>query len=579
VSRGRLLLVCILLSLYACLSAQAYPYKVDSLVVELDALAPTEDGNFRLTFAGQSEIVARESLERRVLELLAAQPVLIASLAREALLHTTKARCEKSAEEVCEGLLSLCALHPEVVVPQLRGILANLPQDNARGHALLRTSRTIARFSAEHSAMRAALLVRAGLLAAQTALADVTGFAFSHSVVFRQELAAVFEFELLQPDVVQAQMVLQLVREVYGEGDAQYQELNIAWTRIGPLIEELSGNASSESEDAGFLLDRLLLDRNFAQTYKQLLLALVTQALAEGPYQADASKGLALLLRIPEEWEDAHFHSLLKTQLSHLSVQDKRLPQDVASAERLRQIASRMPSVRELLLLELTRLVQRALEKKAVQRAEAYIADIVSLRPDPNPENDSLRILQARAYLGLGSLDQALKAVERLPTGAPLFLRLRIFLFRYGSLLGVLSAVLVGVLLIIGYHRLRKRAQPLATPNPGIRVRSGTLLASAAETNVDDAEEEAHSARPFVAYGVAAAHNNPKMNEYKGCLIELGLQLGCRREDIKTAYRNKVKLAHPDLVDSGVGRPNEEFLRLTAAYERALVLRDELKLE
>ena len=51
------------------------------------------------------------------------------------------------------------------------------------------------------------------------------------------------------------------------------------------------------------------------------------------------------------------------------------------------------------------------------------------------------------------------------------------------------------------------------------------------------------------------------------CVLALGLTLPCTTEDILAAYREKVKLLHPDR-----GGDRREFLRLQTHFEQAMAL-------
>jgi len=51
------------------------------------------------------------------------------------------------------------------------------------------------------------------------------------------------------------------------------------------------------------------------------------------------------------------------------------------------------------------------------------------------------------------------------------------------------------------------------------------------------------------------------------CILALGLTLPCTADDIRAAYRRKVKLMHPDL-----GGDRREFLRLQSHFEQAIAL-------
>lgn len=59
--------------------------------------------------------------------------------------------------------------------------------------------------------------------------------------------------------------------------------------------------------------------------------------------------------------------------------------------------------------------------------------------------------------------------------------------------------------------------------------------------------------------------------ETPGCLLALGLQLPCSEDELKQAYRRRVKALHPDR-----GGDQRRFLMLQSHFEQALrVLRDE----
>ncbi len=51
------------------------------------------------------------------------------------------------------------------------------------------------------------------------------------------------------------------------------------------------------------------------------------------------------------------------------------------------------------------------------------------------------------------------------------------------------------------------------------------------------------------------------------CLTALGLRLPCTEEEVKQAYRNKVKHLHPDR-----GGDKRKFLKLQACFEESLAL-------
>jgi hypothetical protein len=72
----------------------------------------------------------------------------------------------------------------------------------------------------------------------------------------------------------------------------------------------------------------------------------------------------------------------------------------------------------------------------------------------------------------------------------------------------------------------------------------------------------------FAAYRMAR-QLNPEVVLPPQCVIILGLSWPCTRQEIKQAFRTKVKTAHPDN-----GGSSEAFQSLYKAYQEALTLVD-----
>jgi hypothetical protein len=71
---------------------------------------------------------------------------------------------------------------------------------------------------------------------------------------------------------------------------------------------------------------------------------------------------------------------------------------------------------------------------------------------------------------------------------------------------------------------------------------------------------------------VLVSHYRPELPEWvrRGtprCILSFGLTLPCTADDVRAAYRRKVKQLHPDL-----GGDRREFLRLQTHFEQAMAL-------
>jgi hypothetical protein len=193
------------------------------------------------------------------------------------------------------------------------------------------------------------------------------------------------------------------------------------------------------------------------------------------------------------------------------------------------------------------------------QDARKLLDQLLAMRPDPSTGNDALRIAFVEQLLQRGEWSTAEQKYADIQTGAPLSLRLRLFIARVGIgqlLLGggvvMLSSLLAFVILNRRWGRLQRLAK-----------RSDRPVDSFANPNLPP--------RRFVVYshGIRAARPD---EEYFECLDKFKLEEGATLPQIKLAYRNAVKSCHPDLNPNAGPSESARFIDLTKTYEKLLSL-------
>lgn len=178
-------------------------------------------------------------------------------------------------------------------------------------------------------------------------------------------------------------------------------------------------------------------------------------------------------------------------------------------------------------------------------RAEKYFAEVLRLRPDPNEENNVLRssIVETDGAGKAGEFTEArvaeLKEAGRLPFKLKVHL---LFEGYFGVFLPIiLIASLFGVLVSGAAFLLRNVRLPRISFKRE-RTAPGYMKASGAT------------------------------DEYSRLLSMFGLDDRATEEEIKKAFRKKMKELHPDVGDISPGA-TEEFQRLKLAYERITQIR------
>ncbi len=211
--------------------------------------------------------------------------------------------------------------------------------------------------------------------------------------------------------------------------------------------------------------------------------------------------------------------------------------------------------------------------------AQLSIERMVAMRPDPNLQNDALRIAYARLLRDVGYFEESERQLKRVATGVPWLVRFEGFILKiFGLTIVNLGLLLLSALLLIALITVRvlSRTEPepkQAPVNPFKRMK-GEIPD---EPRVLDEEVEINIPAFRRMHKVS-----PEEMEYGRLLEVFSLSRSASFKEIRFAYRQAVKTYHPDRQGEEQGenaKANTKFVNLNQTYERILELRKSLGLD
>ena len=367
---------------------------------------------------------------------------------------------------------------------------------------------------------------------------------------------------LARADLKEAGQITDLEGGLFGLDDEQHVQRRLLNEKIQRAFQ---GVSRGELEEMHPLLDLAKKDAGLSTLLSALILKGLHQAASDMLQRGDPANAVNALALTDLRWRTPTTHSLITTALRDMSVYAKPLPLESGSRQFLVLLSQKDPAVKDAYLAYLERQAWLQLQQGRPDRVPPIVAEVLQIRPDPDPRNDQIRIQQALVLAQQGNRDAARGWLQELQTGLPLGAWTQLFFagafMRPWLLLLVLVMLAAGV--ATGVHVLRRRRELDLEARVHAAARG------------DDEPEYVN----IPLFSHSGAHGlSPKMQEYRGYLRELGLPRDADLKSIKAAYRNAVKGVHPDLSPVQSQADSERFIQLTGVYERLLALRKELGL-
>jgi hypothetical protein len=282
--------------------------------------------------------------------------------------------------------------------------------------------------------------------------------------------------------------------------------------------------------------------------------------------QNDPGYALWLISRIPESKRNIETFDLTQKCIAKLEKNAEKAILAPGVSKYLFSISQTNPLFRAQYTKFLVQLTEYVLKEERPDRLQVIFGLLLALNPDPSEINDTVRLNLANYYINRGAKDMGLAVYAGLKGGLPLTKKISVWLkitwlkfpmtciiLISSSLLGLLFALLV----------LLRRAQNVVKLS---RLHLGNTGSLDESTESEDTKD-----RPlFVNKGVSQ-NLSPITQEYASLISFFNLEPDCSVQDIKHAYREKMKILHPDMKSQAAkGTDAQEIMSTRKAYERLL---------
>ncbi len=376
-------------------------------------------------------------------------------------------------------------------------------------------------------------------------------FIYSNAAQIRARIKREFGLSLANKDLKLALRISRLLGDLFGSEDSDYRNLRILQEQVNALMQEIETGQSRALQTFRTLITN-------SSIYKQELVGIflgLTYQLSENLNKSGKPiESLILLSYIEPQWRTPKAHELVLTALHQAPVGDPALLAG-AVAEFVEFVASKDSRVREALGEFFAGSFRRYLANGELVRAEDIFKKIVWVRPDPNQENDQLRLAYALALTRGGMRDQAFQKVLEIRTGIKIKQHFELFLAGfYSSPALILGLLLIPIILLFWIY---------------LRLKYNKRRAENADVLTEDIDEPIFTA-------LSGKGKDPVLYQYERCLEIFMLDKDADIKQIKSAYRSSVKSVHPDINPDQNDEERARFIKLTETYEQMLKLRKRL---
>jgi len=231
-------------------------------------------------------------------------------------------------------------------------------------------------------------------------------------------------------------------------------------------------------------------------------------------------------------------------------------------------------SVKNRYVALLAKQIAEAAARHSMSSAEMAFVHLKEVNRDPSSVNDWVRVRLAVGYVRTGEIGRADRELAQ--NSRPLEFDDKWRLFRSGYYIEfrwLFIAVFAPIVaLLILYRRSNVRVARM-TRDLGTTGIKSPLPGRAMRGMATDSVPPAFSQNVASRIG-----RDPRFIDYTDNLGEFDLPESATLAEIKNAYRQAVKQAHPDAQKDTIGIASERFIVLTNAYEKILELRKQLNL-
>ncbi|MBN8550753.1 MAG: J domain-containing protein [Deltaproteobacteria bacterium] len=559
---SRAALACLLCLAGAASAASAESVKVSGLSFPVEALHEVDSSNVKITLFGETEIIARSSLDDFVVHKYFQNTSAAAALPRSGVRSfIQESVAQGKFDRAVDALRDLCrqAGEPDSKVAEF---LVSLP-DTSNSGAFFRVASAVLAENNCAGAAAAEVIVRAGVGDTEWAKTKGIRFAFDHEKKVRALLEAKIRQAAKARNFSEIGRDVEFYGAVFGTEDPRYLQLVVLEARVAQATEAVQ---KGDLEALYPLVEQSKSNEELSELLSPLFVETLHTQAAKALTRGDSGNAIHILSHLDIRKRTPTTHELAQRSLQALQPSERPVMAEGGTAAFLRALSESDERVRAAYISYLERSFEYFIEKGSFDDVNYYFEHLTALRPDPNSANDRLRVQQISAYLDRKMMVSARDKLRQVQTGVPLFARARFTLagLYFDPMYLVISVVslLAGAIVILLAELIGKLRRRLMH-----RI-SARKAAAASE------QEEEVIQPAFVQSGLVRSMS-PSMIEYRECLEVFGLTSEASLKAIKAAYRHAVKEVHPDLNKDLDQEASERFLLLTKTYERILELYDQ----
>lgn len=558
---------------------------ISGLMFRLDKYESIDEGAVQVVIGGNSKIVPEDMADEYIIKLAFQNPDWDAEFEVSDLFNFIRESLILDESNRAANALSAVLDRDDVEIKKLLKFLREFLQNHG---ALTVVRNSLRVLSMENRAPEPLItaVVFLGMYDTEWVQSHLLRYAYVHRKAIIQEIQGRFQDAIAEQDFSAAQRLVLINRALFGESDDHYRQLHMIYTKL-----RLARDAMSDGEvEQLFPLVSLSQSSDFMRKFLTPILRTAFHSEAENEItNGNGSRAIAILARIPKSDQTPLTIELTRTALRMLKTNTESVIFDPQVESMLRDLADADPLILERYENYLIRQINFFLKTRRVNQVDPFLIRLREYRPDPNRENDEVRLQQAMMLKDMGHTEAARRKIEEMYTGVGLsnFIYLLHSGF-YFDLNWLLLVILGPVAVLLGHRILLRRAR----------------IEDEDEDYDDDIEEDEYispeergeeiyhadgfddelaedgtltrKAKEGFSYLQRKTGLSPKMHEYTNLMRRLRLEPDADLKEIKATYRTAVKECHPDLAEGHDQAAAEEFRIINETYEAIIRLRKEL---
>jgi hypothetical protein len=390
--------------------------------------------------------------------------------------------------------------------------------------------------------------------------ANLLKYCFTHRNEIFDKVDLRFQEAIADQDFGRANTYLTLASDLYGFADERVTKIQLIYNKLNLARRAL---ASGEVEQLYPLIPLMQEGPDLRAFLAPILLNAFHEEGKRSLQRGANSRVLHIMSQIPADHRTETTYKLMQEALETLTASPRSILLEDEVWGDLKKTSQSHPDIMGAVIEALLTQINFFLNTNSAHQVNPFLERLIEYRPDPDEENDRIRMKQVMIFKSLGDQKSASEKLSEISV---------LGVSEYAYLLYSGYYVDLNILLIIG----------LAPALLAIIYKVLCALSdrwnqdlSLLEDDDDDDEDEEVAPGGF-SYISLKRGLSPRMHEYVGLLRKFDLGPEAELKVIKAAYRSAVKEVHPDLQQEMDEPSAARFRKLNERYERILELRKSL---